>query len=212
MSPFPTSQDFQHLLLTAPSIDAVMYKYVLEGVPFAFRDSEAGYERLRQHISSILEVPPRDLAIVGSGRIGFSLDPEEFGRVFSDSSDLDVVVVSDSLFDMAWMELLRPKYRDYELTNQEREWVKAHKRYVYWGNIRPDLLPSASTISRKWLEAFRGLSIYPEFAARDIHGWLYRSWWHVHLYHRQSLQKLADELRVHEKGPYKESGDETRPY
>lgn len=197
MSDYPTSTEFKELLLTT-DIEEVLYKHVLEGFPYAFRASESDYTKLRQHLSTVLEVPLRDLTIVGSGRTGFSLDPNQFGRPFSETSDLDVAVVSAHLFDSAWMELLRPKYRDYDLTDQEREWLKEHRRYIYWGNIRPARLPVATQIGRKWLDAFRGLARYQEFARREVNGWLFRSWWHVQLYYSQALRKLADQLKIRE--------------
>jgi hypothetical protein len=204
---YPTSAEFEKLLRTT-NIEEVLYKHVLEGFPYAFRDSETAYTKLRQHLSTVLEVPLRDLTIVGSGRIGFSLDPVQFGRPFSDTSDLDVVVVSAPLFDSTWMEFILPKYRDYNLTNREQRRLKEHKKYIYWGNIRPDWLPGATQISRKWLEAFRGLAKYPEFARRDVNGWLFRSWWHVHLYYSRSLKQLANQLKIRELQRFQEDKDE----
>jgi len=198
MPRYPTSAEFRELLRTTDDIEEVLYKHILEGLPYAFHDSESDYTKLRRHVSTVLEVPMRDLTIVGSGRIGFSLDPNQFGRPFSDTSDLDMVVVSAPVFDSAWMELLRPKYHDYDLTDQEREWLKEHRRYIYWGNIRPARLPVATQIGRKWLEAFRGLSKYPEFARQEVNGWLFRSWWHVHLYYSRSLKELAAQLKIRE--------------
>lgn len=195
MSDYPTSTEFKELLLTT-DVEEVLYEHVLEGLPYAFRDSESDYIKLRRHVSTVLEVPMRDLAIVGSGRTGFSLNPYKFGRPFLETSDLDVVVVSAPLFDSAWMELLRPKYRYYDLLNLEREWLEENQKLVYWGNIRPDKLPSATGISRKWLAAFNGLSKYPEFSGRKVNGRLFRSWWHVHLYYFRGLAKLAEQLKT----------------
>lgn len=192
---YPTSAEFEKLLRTT-NIEEVLYKHILEGLPYAFRDSESNYTKLRQRLSTVLEVPLRDLAIVGSGRIGFSLDPNQFGRPFSDTSDLDVVVVSASLFDSAWLEFILPKYHDYNLTQQEQKRLREHRKFIYWGNIRPDWIPAGTRIGRKWLEAFRGLAEYSEFAGREVNGWLFRSWWHVHLYYSQSLKKLANQLEL----------------
>jgi hypothetical protein len=45
-----------------------------------------------------LGVDPKEISIIGSARIGQSLSPDNQGRPFVDSSDLDFMAVSGSLF------------------------------------------------------------------------------------------------------------------
>ena len=72
--------------------------------------------------------------------------------------------------------------------------VENHKKLIFWGNIRPDKLPATTQISKLWLETFRGLSKIEEFAAREVNGFLFRTWWQVHSYYMLTLKKLRAEL------------------
>jgi hypothetical protein len=82
------------------SRESVVRLWLTEGIPFAFRDRPAVYEALRAWLGDYLRVCPKDITLVGSARIGFSLaSSPDFGRPFNINSDLDLSVVSRSLFD-----------------------------------------------------------------------------------------------------------------
>jgi hypothetical protein len=57
------------------------------------------YEDLRGWLASRLKVHPKEVTLIGSARIGYSLaPPPEFGRPFNARSDLDLSIVSGDLF------------------------------------------------------------------------------------------------------------------
>jgi hypothetical protein len=71
----------------------------MEGTPYAFSDVPMLYEIIRAWLSSQLEVNPLEIKLIGSARTGFSMaPPPEFGKPFGSSSDLDIAIVSSSLF------------------------------------------------------------------------------------------------------------------
>ena len=72
--------------------------WVTEGLPFAFRDNPMDYERAREALARVLSDNPKNVSVSGSGRTGFSMSPTQFGRHFSDQSDLDVFLVSENFF------------------------------------------------------------------------------------------------------------------
>jgi hypothetical protein len=79
--------------------DILVRLWLTEGIPFAFRRCPAVYEEMRGWLGSRLEIHPKQITLLGSARLGFSLaPPPEFGRAFNDSSDLDLSAVSDDLF------------------------------------------------------------------------------------------------------------------
>jgi hypothetical protein len=78
--------------------DGFLRSSMTEGVPFAFQHSPMLYELSRGWLAMYLGVHAKTITMVGSGRIGFSLDPGTFGRPFGNHSDLDIAIVSDSLF------------------------------------------------------------------------------------------------------------------
>ena len=186
---YPTFNDFKKLLKNS-DLEKILYFHLIEGTPYIFKDHSKRYQLFRKAISSALDIPMKNIAIVGSARIGFSLNPNNFGRPFTQNSDIDTVVVSPELFDTAWIELIRLRTKWYSLTPNERSMVKNHKKLVYWGNIRPDKLPGTTQISKLWLETFRGLGKIDAFASREVNGFLFRTWWQVESYYMFGLKIL----------------------
>lgn len=196
-------------------LDSVVRQHVLEGVPYVFRDRPEAYEALRRDLSQTLSTTPTNITVVGSAKVGFSLHPEKDFRPFSPSSDIDVAVVNESLFDALWYTVLRwhyPRRLPPYLPESEQKWSERRMREVYWGWFVPDQIrykglafPSTLVplrdMTTRWFNAFRALSNqsqYPEFSDRDVRGRLYRTWDHVHLYHREGLRLLRDARPSHE--------------
>ena len=70
-----------------------------EGIPFAFRANPMLYEVVREWMAMRLQVNPKNVTMIGSGRIGYSMCPlPKFGREFSAESDLDYSVIDHKLF------------------------------------------------------------------------------------------------------------------
>jgi hypothetical protein len=110
-------------------------------------------------------------------------------------SDLDVVVVSAELFDIAWFDLLRLGRKYFSLQKNVRSWIDTHKEnHIFFGFIIPDRLPGAVAISPTWFRTFRGLARNPSLAGRDVSGRLYRTWDHVHVHQLYSLRKIQQGL------------------
>ena len=190
---YPTFSDFKKII-TSVDLEEILYLHVIEGTPYIFKDNPEKYQLFRKLVSSTLDVPMKNIIIVGSARIGFSLSPYHFGMPFRKTSDVDTVVVSAQLFDMTWLELLRLERKWYELTEEEREFVKRHIEHVYWGNIRPDKLPVTTRISKLWLETFGEVIKTEEFATKRVNAFLFRTWWQVQSFYMRSLRILRGEL------------------
>ena len=88
--------------------------WISEGIPYAFRKCPAIYESVRSWLSVMLDVHAKEIGLVGSARIGASLNPRKFGKPFSRNSDLDLFVVSDVLFG--------------KLTEEFNQWSLAFER------------------------------------------------------------------------------------
>ena len=73
--------------------------WLSEGIPHCFKSQPAIYESMRLWLSRQLPVHAKELTLIGSGRQGFSLSPNEhFGRPFGEHSDLDWSAISPALF------------------------------------------------------------------------------------------------------------------
>lgn len=84
--------------LAYQEVEGTGRQWLTEGVPFAFRGCPLLYEALRSWYARELSLDAKDVTLVGSGRLGYSLSPKAFGRPFGPRSDLDLAVVSQSLF------------------------------------------------------------------------------------------------------------------
>ncbi len=95
--------------------ELIVQKYLIDGDSFFFREYFPNEEfEFKKGLADVLNVHIRDIAIVGSGKLGFSLKPNaaesalyEF-KAFdfnfkadanNEKSDLDVAIISDTLFE-----------------------------------------------------------------------------------------------------------------
>lgn len=203
---FISIEDFKGIILDTP-LESIVQEYLFQGTPYVFRDKPESLDRLTKHLSTAIKLPEEGIKVVGSAKIGFSLNPDNFPRAFLDSSDIDVLVVNEALFDRIWMTLLEWHYprRLMQLGRVEGEWAQLRRKEIYFGWIIPDeiryeglsfphVLKPLRDISAQWFNAFQSLSLYPEFAARTISGRLYRSWAHALRYHVDGLRQIHNKI------------------
>ncbi|MGH9511249.1 MAG: hypothetical protein ACRD2U_03835 [Terriglobales bacterium] len=203
--PFLEVDEFRELLRSEP-LDRIVTQYVFGGTPYVFRQRPANAETLYHHLSGKLAVDARNIRIVGSAKMGFSLSPDTFSRRFLPSSDIDVVVVDEGLFDGLWLALLNWHYpRRTAGLGADNEWGRQRRRDIYWGCFSPEdlkfdrvsfpqALKPVLDISTTWFNAFRTLSHFSEFTRRNVSGRLYRTWHHAEMYHKYGLQQVLSSM------------------
>jgi hypothetical protein len=202
--------EFKSLLLSGDVRDVVQHQ-IFEGPVHAFRQRPADLHVLRQHLVSHLHLAAEGIIVVGSAKTGFSLSPDNFPRPFGVESDIDVVVVSETLFDAYWticLEYFYPR-RAGMLPRADHQWLRDRKHDVFWGRFVPhymryeglsfpEVLRPLRDLSTAWFNAFRSLSTYEQFRGRDITGRLYRSWNHALAYHADGLRQIKQSLQTKE--------------
>ncbi len=190
---------------TAPGdlVDSVVFRGdPFAGIPYVFRDTPANHDLLRTGIASVLDIGRDDVVVVGSAKVGFSMDPREFPAPFSAASDVDVVVVNAEHFDHLWQTILSWNYPSrWHLEGFDRQWQVDRREDIYWGYFEPGralyrglalppLLRPIRDYRARWLNAFKGLSRRLELAGLDVKGRLYRTWGHARQYHADGLSKI----------------------
>lgn len=114
MEPFIISEDSSILNnINYPSIDIIkklnfslkpyeksmfLHLYFTEGIPYAFKDNPLLYEKIRNWLAYNLNIDDKQITIIGSARIGYSLSPDKIAKKFCDQSDLDFLIVSSDIF------------------------------------------------------------------------------------------------------------------
>lgn len=207
---FPTVREFKDVLVSEP-VEEIVNRYVFSEHPFVFKENPDLMQLMRKHLCDQLGFREDKIVIVGSAKIGFSLNPHSFAREFSPESDIDVLVVDTELFDRIWMSLLNWWYprRTLKLGGIENEWASARRKEVFWGwlvpnEIRyegisyPEVLKPIRDISTSWFNAFKSLSLSPGFADRSVNGRLYRTWEHAMKYHADGLRQISLKLKENE--------------
>ncbi|MDQ3914533.1 MAG: hypothetical protein M3323_04255 [Actinomycetota bacterium] len=207
--PYPSSSAFATLLEDG-DLDVVVRDLFVSGIPWYFRNADPHFEEFCDHFGSRLGIETDRLCVVGSARVGFAVSPDSFPRPFHPRSDLDVAIVSEELFDAAWLALVKWGHpRRFTLPAGEAEWMKDRQKEIFWGWLRPDVLQFKGLrfpqdlrplrdVRARWFETFQSVGVsFPgtDLARREVTGRLYRSWDHLIRYQAEGLRRLRYELR-----------------
>lgn len=142
-------------------------------------------------VSDAMGIGFNNVVMVGSAKIGYSLSPKKFLKIFTDEgeckSDIDIAIVSPQLFDYFW-KLFRASY---DITKEGL--YKYISRGIYRGYISDVDLHNIDNCRVEWLElsnkATRQLQRQMYFK-HEIHYRIYRDWKDMEDYHIQSIEHL----------------------
>lgn len=164
-------------------------KYYISGHAFAL--SNDLHFQLRQTVASTFDVEFTEVFLVGSAKLGFSIKPQRRFQSFTDTSDIDVVIVSKTLFERIWQEV-----HSFERNGGYWPKMSAFKEYHFAGWIRPDKLPLQPTFifARKWWSFFEALSGGGEYGPYKIRGGLYHSPFFLEQYQNICFQQCRTEI------------------
>lgn len=153
-SPFPSPNELSAALAATSrsSREIVARLWLTEGLPSAFRTSPAAYEDIRGWLGARLNVHAKEITIIGSARLGYSLAPApRYGQPFDEKSDLDLSVISGELFQRvaSAFDMFRADYNAGRVTSrsphEERLWkanVDFGERNIPRGFFDPNKIPN----------------------------------------------------------------------
>jgi len=182
--------------LQSPSydVDEILHRYFHTGQSAVFQGADPIEEpRFKRTVADQIaekigiKCHPLQLVICGSAHLGFSPVPEKFVTMFnSESSDIDVAVVSAELFDCWWTELQECN----SLTPMEQDRIAAD---LFWGFIDPSKVHHLSTTGKSWWKLFGDFRIH---RARAVRGRVYRTYWNMQNYHKHAIRRGHEKLRL----------------
>jgi hypothetical protein len=171
---------------------AIARQWLSEGIPFAFKDCPGIYESIRVWLGTRLQVDPKHIGLTGSAKIGQSLNPRQIGKPFNENSDLDLFVISESLFEKLVIDFNAWSF-DFEsseiVPSNEREksfWrenIQRGPKNISKGFLDSKLVPNKSKYSHicnvsqtMWLltEKLKITSDTPKIKSASIRS--YRNW------------------------------------
>ncbi|WP_148311550.1 hypothetical protein [Amycolatopsis japonica] len=161
---------------------------LFDGMP-AVWPQELNYVRWRHRVATQLDVDPMAVQLVGSARLGYSMNPRKEYKRFDEDSDLDIAVVSLELFDKAWSELR------HIIDNQSLEGKKNYlRKLVFEECIALDIVLPHLSFGEQWSQA-RDLFIQDlgrDFRNCSVNYRLYRNHRSLRSYQLKSVSTARD--------------------
>lgn len=213
----PTAEEFKELVVRLDSHRILAKVFLLEGTPFVFEQSPMKYVIFREQVADQFGIGSQDVCIVGSAKLGFSPSPHKYGTPFKDTSDVDVVLISEPLFDRGSRDLfgvlnrlgppvheLRPFLPPHgakEKTGPRPivgldDWkdVKEAIRNFVFQNFNPGLLPPDHALRREIFENIGStaglfLALEPQVFVSKIRGRVFRTWKAAEDYYANTLRE-----------------------
>ncbi|HYN82095.1 MAG TPA: hypothetical protein VES88_11375 [Gemmatimonadaceae bacterium] len=170
---------------------------LLSGVPHVFGDSRTEYDDVRSELGAKLEIAEADIHMIGSGRLGFSQNPDHLLRLFGRHSDLDFVAISSSLFDETALELVQRAQEIMMVGDDEKRKLKKTRDNLFYGLLRPDQLPVSCSLSQSWFPRLAGPFLHEVTRQYPVKAWLFKSHSHArHFYtaHQARIQPAIQQL------------------
>lgn len=72
---------------------------IISNFCFAFKTKPLVYEQITQYLADKFTLNKNQIILLGSARTGFAIDPNNYGRKFSENSDLDFAIINENLFN-----------------------------------------------------------------------------------------------------------------
>lgn len=170
--------EYKEDLLKIP-VEEVYNKYIIGGDVWYFKDKYGEnwfdiYDQFKIFISKKLEVHYNDIAIAGSAKLGFSLNPTKNFRLFNEESDIDIIVISRKYFYLFWDSYRRDSYAEVRTPNFNKVCFGIFRKYIILDGFKKNNLDYL-----KWLKKTQGFekNLQLEFEIENsIHYRIFESW------------------------------------
>lgn len=197
--------EFKKYCLEIP-LEVLLQKYIIDSNSYFFNETQQKIDEFdfKKDIAQTLNVHVRDIIIVGSGKLGFSLKPtitkknktyynfREFDfkwkrNNLNSKSDLDVAIISSELFDRQFINLYNES--SYYREEYVKEWGErpAFAKYLLKGRLATRFLPSKFKLSDEIKEVQEK---YQRLFGREINIEIYKSWYFFETYHINNLNSI----------------------
>ena len=225
----PTSEEFKQLILALDHHRVLAKVFLLEGTPFVFENRPMKYVIFREQVADRFDIGSQDVCIVGSAKLGYSPSPHKFGTPFAETSDVDVVIISEPLFYKGSKQLfetlnqLEPSISSAKAARFDKtkvppsvnldDWVNVKdsiRNFVYQ-NFNPGLLPHTHQLRREIFESMAStsglfLALEPQVFVSKIRCRVFLNWKAAEDYYSNALREAKYTLSG-EKAPEPEVED-----
>lgn len=176
-------------------------KQILHGTPHIFKNKDEEFYEFRKRIGSKFNIPFYEIYITGSAKLGFSPRKE---KVFDYDSDIDVAIVSPSLYEEIMMRIseyqMQVRKNRTTITTKELDMYHTFLEYVALGWIRPDKLPISfqmGSIKTDWFNFFRSISNgKSEVGNYQVSAGIFKSYGHLERYIYSDIHDLKNRKEI----------------
>ena len=190
---YTNKEDFIAALKDTPA-QALMETWLDNPLPHVF-SNEAGKNQFFTKISN--DWP--EISVIqcaGTANWKYSLNPNKGFRPFSEHSDIDVISISEELFDETW-ERMREVQRSrwYELPYRERINLRRNGENIYSGFACPKWIPSQTDTFRfKFTTSLDTYSV-AEVGFRPVNMYFFKNRDEVIDYYRRGIEAAQRNLK-----------------
>ena len=175
--------------------DEVLDQHIFNKTPHIFGDDRNAFLRWRTELARRLQVDPNEVVFVGSGAVGVSLNPRKALKEFSETSDVDIAIISSHYFALAWRFLRAPGSLRLRLQPREIAALDEHRtNYIYWGTIATDRILQFLPFGGNWMEHVSALQKVDPTRGRTINFRVYNDFDSLRSYQRFSIDRLRVSL------------------
>tara|TARA_R110000737_G_scaffold314184_1_gene323895 strand:- start:17773 stop:18387 length:615 start_codon:yes stop_codon:yes gene_type:complete len=155
---------------------------------------KGSYLELKVEISNTLGTSPDNVAIVGSGKFGFSMNPtkKELLKCFNSHSDVDIVIACPKVFESIWKSLRQSYYsnhidvRDKHSADIFSKFLVVNNKIEYRSKHMRDIVTLLEEMKKNITRKFR--------IKRTINYRIYSNWSDVEDYHEFGINLLQNAL------------------
>ena len=187
-------EEFKYELIDNPP-SFICSKWVLDRIPFVFNEDRITFLRWKEELAERLDIDPKSMVITGSASCGFSLNPFKDYREYNEKSDIDIAIISELHFDIAWRTLRNLGTKRFDLNAKQKASLKEHvDRLIYWGTIATDKLLELFPFGLEWTQHLLEMSKKEPANDRTINIRLYKDYDALRAYQVDNLEKLRLKL------------------
>lgn len=220
---FMTFDSFKEKIISNTlNSEQIFQRFFIDAETYFFNhvEKENDFEYIiKKDIAQVVSVHINDVYIVGSAKVGFSMKPKEYGRVFDgnflksnlkkDRSDLDVAIISSRLFDEIqetiydWTNGFRKSWDQNSFYGSGREIFGVELKYKFLeylgkGWFRPDLSPAGFKIETANGQLDMVINTWRKKIDRKISFAVYKNWVFFKKYQLENIEKLMIKINAGE--------------
>ncbi len=179
------------------SVDDVYNKYLIGGDIWYFSNQFHEkwfdkYNSFKLYITDKLKVHYNDISIAGSAKLGFSINPQKKFSPFHQESDIDVIIISQTLFYKFWGEYLNENYSIVRVKNYSYVCSCIFRKFITFKGFN-----NSNKAFKEWEIQTRGFekNLQLNFSiAHDIHYRIFESWDAAKAYYISGMEQCKQEL------------------